>query len=183
MTRCLGSARLPVSPLAQHCSPREAPLVEMLRHGGMQVNRRTTELGSLESKVASVRPLPIGCYPWPDVDAVSSGIRHELATREPCMRLGSTRLFDRGPAHWVRSRSMRRMNHSVCNEIPENWRRGGDSNPRCRLTPHNRLATWPVRPLRHLSAAGTTAPWAGTNRKKTSTDVARESWQRRAGRR
>src|SRR6266705_3404592 len=32
------------------------------------------------------------------------------------------------------------------------WRRGGDSNPRCRFTPHNRLAICPVQPLQHLSA-------------------------------
>src|SRR5437667_7871531 len=32
------------------------------------------------------------------------------------------------------------------------WRRGGDSHPRCRFTPHNRLAICPVQPLQHLSA-------------------------------
>ena len=35
-------------------------------------------------------------------------------------------------------------------EVEKSWRRGGDSNPRCRFQ-HNCLAGSPVQPLQHLS--------------------------------
>src|ERR1700759_4222072 len=46
---------------------------------------------------------------------------------------------------------------------PTIQRRGGDSNPRTRLTPVTRFPVAPVQPLRHLSWSGARVAWRGVS--------------------